>query len=578
MLGFFLTIILVFFIGMAIVSAIIFSAKSDKQVTIQDHSILRLGFESEIPERTSPNPFADLGIFGSDNKHEIGLNDILKDIRKAKSDSKINGILIDLTQVTAGMATLQEIREALLDFKSSHKIIYAYGEYFSQGAYYLASTADSIFMHPEGSLDFKGLHANLAFFKGALEKLEIEPEIIRHGKYKSAVEPFILDKMSPENREQFHSFVNDIWNQWLTVIAISRGIEVTELQKIADNLSAQVPEDAQRLHLIDRVAYYDEVLSAVRKVTGQKDREKVRLVELHKYDHTVDETRDFNSPKIALIYAVGEITGGEGTNETVGSDKLSAAIRKARLDTMVKAIVLRVNSPGGSALASDVIWREVTLAHAVKPVVVSMGDLAASGGYYISCAADTIIAQPNTLTGSIGVFGLLFNAQKLFNHKLGITFDTVRTGALADIGNMTRPLTVSERAIFMRQVERVYSTFLSHVADGRKMSTASVDSIGQGRVWSGTQAQKIGLVDRLGNLNTAIVTAARMAHITSYRIQSLPEQKDFISKILDDLNTEASVFFTKREMGESYQYYSDLKSMIQHQGIQMRIPYSVNIQ
>lgn len=577
MTGFFLGAILLFFLMVAIISGLMMSVQGDKKVAVSDNSVLEINFEDPIKERTSNNPFEDLDFSNLKTDRSPGLDQILKSIAKAKADDRIKGLFLDLTMIQAGMATIEEIRHALLDFKKSQKFIYAYSESYSQGAYYLASLADKIYIYPQGDLDFKGIRVNLMFFKGTLEKLELKPEIIRHGKFKSAVEPFMYDKMSPENREQISTFINGIWNNVLDGISTSRNISKSALQQIADSLSARKPEDALRLNLVDKIAFYDEVLSDLKKKTGLEEKENVKLVSLKKYTNAFVKAEDFSAKKIAVIYANGDIVSGDGQDDQVGSKRIAASIRKARLDSTIKAIVLRVNSPGGSALASDVIWRETVLAQRAKPLIVSMGDYAASGGYYISCAADTIVARPNTITGSIGVFGLMFNAREMFKNKLGITFDGDKTGKYADLGDMSRPMSAEERAIIQEEVEKIYDTFITHVSEGRNISKAAVDSIGQGRVWTGTDAKRLGLVDVLGGLNDAIEIAAKKANLTTYRTIALPEQKEFFEQIMEDLNTEVSTSFTKQQLGESYIYYQKLNELVNEKGILAKLPISIEI-
>ena len=577
MVGFVLSMIVLFFILLGIISGMMLSLKEEGSVNVSDNSILEISFENPIEERTSNNPFENFNLNGINSNRTPGLNDILKSISKAKVDSRIEGILLNLTSIQAGMATIEEIRNAFLDYKKSGKFIYAYSESYTQGAYYLASVADKIYLYPEGDVDFRGLHADLMFFKGALEKLEIQPEIIRHGKFKSAVEPFMYDKMSDENREQVSTFLNSIWNNILNGINASRNIPVDELQKIADNAEARNAENALSLHLVDKLSYYDQLLSDLKMKTDQGEKEKIKFVSLKKYVRAYVKGDDFSAKKIAVVYASGDIVSGDGNEDQIGSDKIAAAIRKARLDSSVKAIVFRINSPGGSALASDVIWRETILAQKTKPFIVSMGDYAASGGYYIACAADTIVARPNTITGSIGVFGLLFNTQNMFKNKLGITFDSVKTGRYADLGSMNRPMKDNERAIIQGEVEKVYDTFISHVAIGRKMTKENVDNIGQGRVWSGVDAKRIGLVDVLGGLNDAISIAAKKANLTTYRTIALPEQKEFLEKLVEDLNAEAKVYFAKQQLGESYLYLETFNDLAKQKGIMAKIPFMMKI-
>ena len=578
MLGSFLTFLLLLFVIFLIIAGIVSSVSSDKLVAVSNNSVLYARFDKPISERTSNNPFENINFASMTSKGNIGLNDILDDIKKAKKDSRIKGIYLDLSTIPAGVATIEEIRNSLIDFKSSGKFIFAYSEGYSQGSYYVASVADKIFLNPQGTIDFKGLNAEVMFLKGTLEKLGIEPQIIRNGKFKSAVEPLILDKMSDENRKQVQGYVGAIWNSILSGISKSRNVEVKDLQNIADSLLIQNAEDALKYHLVDQLAYQDQFYSELSDKLGLTGKQEIKTVNIVKYTKAyVKDDKKYVSEKIAVIYATGEIFEGKGNDKKIGSITTSEAIRKARLDEKVKAVVLRVNSPGGSALASDVIWREVYLTKKIKPVIVSMGDVAASGGYYISCAADSIVAEPNTITGSIGVFGLLLNAKKFFNDKLGITFDNVKTGNYADIGSIDRPLTASERAIVQKSVEKVYDTFITRVSEGRHISKALVDSIGQGRVWSGIDAKERGLVDILGGIDTAIVIAAKMAKIDKYRIVYLPEQKEPLAEFLENLSDDAETSFLKSKVGDTYKYYSQLQSLLKMNGIQARMEYNVEI-
>ncbi len=577
MAGFLLSLFVLVLILIGIAASMVSSLNDGESVSISDNTILQITFESAIKERTDKNPLSGLDFSGIHNDKTPGLDEILKSLTKAKSDDRIKGILLELTGIEAGMATTEEIRNALLDFKKSGKFIYAYGESYSQKAYYLATVADSIYLYPTGDIDLRGLHADLMFFKGTMEKLEIKPEIIRHGKFKSAVEPFMYDKMSNENREQVTVFLNSIWKNILSGIAVSRNLEVAKLQEIADGVLARNADEAVNMHLVDKLVYYDEVLDNLKRKTGQKEKDKLNFVSLKKYTQAFVKADDFSAKKIAVVYAYGNIVSGEGDDDESGSDRIAKALRKARLDTTIKAIVFRVNSPGGSALASDVIWRETVLAQKAKPFIVSMGDYAASGGYYISCVADTIVARPNTITGSIGVFGLLFNAENMFKNKLGITFDSVKTGKYADLGSFHKPMSDKERQIIQDEVERIYDIFITHVSEGRKMSKAAVDSIGQGRVWTGIDAKRLGLVDVLGGLNDAIAIAAGKANLTKYRTIALPEQKEFFEKLMQDLNTEARTSFMKEQLGDAYEYYKGLNNLVKQNGILAKMPMTLEI-
>ncbi len=579
MLGFLLTIFIFFFISIWIIGALVSSASSEKTVKVEKGSILHMNFKAPIVDRSSNNPFDNFDFTSFSTSKQPGLNELLKSLENAAQDPHVEGIYLDLSGLEGGMATVEELRDGLIEFKNSKKFIYAYSDYYSQGSFYLASVSDQIWLNPEGIVEFKGMAAQVPFFKGLLEKLEVEPQVIRHGKFKSAVEPFILDKMSDENREQLAKYVNSFWSHMVTEISVSRKLEPQQIMMVADSLKLQTAEDALNYKFIDKIGFKDEFLSLLQEKTSAKTSEDLKLVSFNKYSKAkVDgDKKEFTRDKIAVIYASGTIVSGKGEPDEIGSESLSQTIRKAREDEKVKAVVLRVNSPGGDALASEVIWREMELCKKVKPVVVSMGDLAASGGYYISCGADTIVAQPNTVTGSIGVFGLFFNLQKMFNNKLGVTFDTYRTGQYSDIGSGIRSLTDAERQIYQNAVERVYSTFTKRVADGRKMAVADVDSLGQGRVWSGSDAFASGLVDVMGGLEDAITIAANMAGVSNYRLSELPEEKDPMKQIMEEISGDVETRWVKYQMGDQFYFYKSAKSVLKMQGIQARMMYDLSI-
>ncbi|WP_276359876.1 signal peptide peptidase SppA [Daejeonella sp. H1SJ63] len=577
MLGFILSFIVVFILLILVVTAMVSTAANDGKVSPASNSIMHISLDYPIKERTDKNPFSELSFMGFENKKTLGLNEILKGIEDAKSDDHIKGIYLDASSVSAGFASIEEIRNALLDFKKSGKFILAYSEVYSQGAYYLATAADKIYLNPEGMVDFRGLNSEIMFVKGALDKLEIEAQIIKVGTYKSAVEPFILDKMSEANRLQVTSFLGSMYDHFISEVSKSRKIPKNLLFSIADSAKIRSPKDAAIYKMVDGLKYKDEVLDELKSLLKIDKKKDLKSVSIEEYSPGSDEGEEPSKNRIAVIYASGEIISGEGNDETIGSERISRAIRKARTDDKVKAIVLRVNSPGGSALASDVIWRETVLAKKSKPVIVSMGDLAASGGYYISCAADSIFAQPNTITGSIGVFGIIPNMKKFFNNKLGITFDGVKTSQFADLGSVTRPLTDAEKMIYQNEVNKTYATFTKKVADGRKKSQAYIDSIGQGRVWSGKEALENGLVDKLGNIDDAIASAARKANIKDYKIVSYPAQVDPLKSLFDHSADKVKTYFVKRELGESYLYYEQLKSALNLSGVQTRMPYNITV-
>jgi protease IV len=560
-----------------LVSAI---AGAQKESTpVKENSVIQMKLDQTIYDRTSSNPFENFNFNTMKSNSTPGLNDILSELKSAATDDKIKGIFLDVSDIPAGIATIEEIRNALLDFKKSGKFIIAYSEAYSQSAYYISTVADKIYINPEGLVIFKGLAAQLFFMKGLMEKIDVQPQIIRHGKYKSAIEPLISDKMSPANREQTSKYVQSIWDQMLKGISETRKIDIAVLNNIADSLLVTDAKDALKYKLVDGLKYKDEILDELKTRLALATDDKINFVSLSKYNKaTKDENKKYSRNKIAIVYAQGDIVSGDGDDKTIGSESISEAIRKARMDSSVKAIVLRVNSPGGSALASEVIWREVSLAAKVKPVVASMGDLAASGGYYISCAATKIVASPNTITGSIGVFGVIPNMEKLFKNKLGITFDGVSTNKNSGYISVTRAMTPYEQVVLTNDIENIYGTFVKHVAEGRKMTEAQVDTIGQGRVWSGADAKNIGLIDDFGGLDKAIEIAAKLANLTEYKIVSYPEQKDPFIQLIEELSGDASASsILEKELGSNYIYYQYLKSASKMQGIQARMPYDVYI-
>lgn len=578
-LGFFISIFILVILLIGMVTAII-ASDSSKTESITSNTILKVDFKSAIYDRSPKTP---VNIFGSnpfDQMAAPGLNEIIENINKAANDKNIEGILLTSGILPAGMATIEEIRNALIEFKKSGKFIYAYSEVYTQKGYYLCSVADKIFLNPEGGMEFKGLAGQVIFFKGLLDKLDVKMEILRgpNNKYKSAVEPFMKDKMSDSNRAQTKAYLTSLWNHLLNTISQSRKISIEELNNIADQMSIATPQDAIQFKLVDQLAYWDEVAEQLKELTNQEKEKKPRFVSLKKYTNILTDKSQHSRDKIAVIYAQGSIKGGEGDDTTIGSDRLSQAIRKARKDKKVKAVVLRVNSPGGSALASDVIWRELELCKKEKPLVASFGNLAASGGYYIACGAHTIYAQPTTLTGSIGVFGMIPNISGLLNNKLGITYDHVNTNQHSDFYNGLRPMSEEEIAFINKGIVRVYNTFISHVAEGRGMTTSGVDSIAQGRVWSGQDAIAIGLVDKIGSLEDAIKEAAALANLESYRIKELPQQKDPFIQLMEQLSGESiAKIALQKELGENYMLYNSIQEINNMKGPQVRLPYLINI-
>ncbi|SFH46706.1 signal peptide peptidase SppA [Pedobacter insulae] len=576
--GIVISTVILFVLFFVVMVAIVSSVGEEKKVMVKNNSILYLNLDQEITERTPDNSLAGIPIFGGGSEKTIGFNDVIKALKAAKTDDKINGVYMNVSAPNAGMATMLEVRNAILDFKTSRKPVIAYSEVYSQGAYYLASAASKVYLNPQGGLEFKGFSAELTFFKGALDKLGIEAQIIRVGNYKSAVEPFINTKMSDYNRKQVTAYVAGLYQTFLEGISASRNISTAELSAMADAYKIQQPQDALTYKLVDGIKYKDEVLDELRALTNKDKKRSIDIVSINDYAANLPShhtTTGKNS--IAVIYANGDIVGGEGSDEQIGSERISRAIRKARLDDNIKAIVLRVNSGGGSALASEVIWREVSLSKKIKPVIASFGDVAASGGYYIGAAADSIFVQPNTITGSIGVFGIIPNFQNLLNNKLGITFDGVKTGQYADIMSVNRPLTAGERFIIQNSVNHIYDTFLTRVAEGRKKTKAQIDSIGGGHVWIGTDAIKNGLADRLGSFNDAIKSAAKKAKLSDYKIVEYPEKIDPLKSLLTDAKDNISLYYTKKELGENYLLYKQMQKAITNAGIQAKMDYELRI-
>ena len=565
-------VIVLLFIG--IVSVSMSSLNNDKEVTVKENSILKINLaELSVVERTSENPFEGLN-FSGDLPKTIELKQVLDNIEKAKTDENIKAIYINTPYVSAGISQIEEIRNKILEFKQTGKPIIAYSEVYNQAAYYLSSVANKVYLNPEGIVEIKGLSASIMFYKGLLDKLDIDVQIIRHGKFKGAVEPFILDKMSKENREQIQLLLNSVADNIMDSIANQRGLTLSEIQKHADNLSLENAKSCLNLNYVDALLYQDQLEDILKALAGS---EKLSIITLSKYTHTKGNKKEISRNKIAIIYATGEINSGKGDEKSIGSISTSAAIKKAREDKNVKAIVLRINSPGGSALASDVIWRETILAKAEKPLVVSMGDLAASGGYYIACVADSIVANPTTLTGSIGVFGMVPNLQRFYKNKLGITFDTVNTSNYADMG-INRPLSNFERNKIQKGVEDIYSTFITHVSEGRNMSTEAVDEIGQGRIWTGYDAKDIGLIDTYGGIEKAIEVAAYLAKVEDYRIISLPKKKNPFEELSLKLYGKASISdLILSKFGFTTQMTEPIEELLKGDRIQARVPFIMEL-
>ena len=580
--------LLIFIFIMFIISAV--SSSEDKAEKPKENSVLHITLDQAFAERGSDNEFS-FNAASFQSEHKTGLNHFIKELERAKNDNDIKGIFLETGGVMGAPSTLLDVRRAIADFKSSGKWVVAYAEDFGQGDYYVASAASEVYMYPQGSMDWRGINSEVMFFKKLLDKLEIEAQIIRgpDNKFKSAVEPFMYDQMSPSNKLQVETFISDIWRVMLDGISEARGVSVEALNLYADSLALVSPEKVVEAHMIDGLKYRDEVMAILKSKLGldatAKD-EDIEMVDLADYrdsgfgkDDDDDDKPDFKKDKVAVVYAVGAIESGEGDDETIGSERIAAALKKAREDEKVKAIVLRVNSPGGSALASDVIWRETMLIkQSGKPFYVSMGDYAASGGYYISCAADKIYANANTITGSIGVFGVVPNMQKFWDNKLGITFDRYETNPHADLMSTNKPLDAAEQKAIHAMVDEIYYDFTSKVAQGRHMQQADVDSIGQGRVWSGEDAKNLGLVDVIGNLNDCIAAVAAQAGIADYSVKELPAMIDPFQQLVEELTGEKQARVMQEVLGDQYKTYENVRDLSRVRGIQARMPFFIEIQ
>ena len=578
--GIIVTSVLFFGIGFIILSVII--SAQNKPMDIAENSVFMLKLNNPIVERDDNNPFSGINLLNMEPSSELGLNVLLENIEKAGEEENIKGIYLNPTYIQAGWGTIQEIRDALLEFKETGKFIIAYSDIYSQKAYYLSSVANKVYLNPEGMVEFVGLSSEVLFYKEAFEKLGVDVAVFRRGKYKGYAEPFMSNQLSDENREQIDRFLSMMWNNVITDISDSRDLGPDFLNQQANQLTTlKSAKHAVDAGLIDELKYKDEIINELKSMTGIEDEEKglpVMTVRNMAKVPKQRKTKGLAKDKIAVIYAQGAILPGEGDVNNIGADRISKAIRKARKDDKIKAIVFRINSGGGSALASEIIWREIKLASETKPVIASMGDVAASGGYYVLSHADTILAEPNTLTGSIGVVAMLYNAKELFNEKLGISMDVVKTNESADLLNLLRPLSNSENQVIETFVDNAYETFITHVADGRGLSKNFVDSVGQGRVWNALDAKKLGLVDQIGYIDDAVNIAAEKANIDTYRITELPVLEDPLVRFMKKLSREVRTNAVKKELGFFYKYYQKLKNLQNYHGIQARMPYEIQIE
>ncbi len=574
MIGFIIgAIVLTFFFGM-LVSILVNSISQEDKANVVYNSVLHIKFNGPVNDRENNNPFDAIDLSTFKSSIQPGLNDILRAINYAATDEKIAGIFLEVPDIQAGTATVEEIRDALEDFKGSGKFVVAYADFYSQKAYYLVSVADEIWMHPEGFVWMAGLSAQSAFLRGALDKLGIEPQVIRKGKYKSAAETWALYQMSPENKLQVKQYVDAVWQNILNDISRTRNVSVDTLVTLSNKHVMKRATELKRAKLITNVGFRDEFDDHLYEKLNLTANDKPKYIPIRKYSAIAKwpGAETLSLDKIAILYASGTILDGGNGDDVLNAPEFAETVYKAGEDERVKAIVLRVNSPGGSPIGSETILRAVQIAGEKKPVVVSMGDVAASGGYYISCAADTVLVNKSSITGSIGVIGLIFNAQKFLNDKLGINFDGYKTNPYADFPNMSRPLTDDEKDWMGEMVDTTYHSFISRVSTARKMSLDMVDSLGGGRVYVGTQAMSNKLVDSEGGLLRSIDVAAKLAGLSNYRVVELPTQKDPFIRLMEGLGTEVNSKIESIRYGDLYPAYTQIKRIIEMEGIQILLP------
>ncbi|MEO1258183.1 MAG: signal peptide peptidase SppA [Bacteroidota bacterium] len=580
-IGVFFALIAISALGFFILMGVA-STGGEQQVSVSKGSVLHIKLDQQIPEQTNNT---EMNPFDFNSQDILGLNDIVESLEQAAEDEKIEGILLDLGYgVAAGMASAATLRQALLKFKESDKFIHAYSKNYSQSTYYLASTADKIYLSPLGGVDLHGFAATVPFYKTMLDKIGVKMQVFYAGDFKSATEPYRRTEMSDQNRLQLREFLDPLYDNFLTEIGDSRNKSVAELKAMANKLQLSMADDALALGMVDELGYIDNVLVNIREEIGQDEDTKVKTVSLNDYSKSYTNKVNFKiKDKVAVIYAEGAIFQDQGERGTIVDNDYVKIIRKLRNDDKVKAIVLRVNSPGGSAIASENIWREFNLARdAGKPVVVSMGDYAASGGYYIACMADKIIAEPNTLTGSIGVFSMIPNIGELYNDKLGINFDTVLTADYSVGLNTIFDMDDFEKAHWQKSTDRMYDIFLKRVADGRNMTKDEVHEVAQGRVWIGPKAKELGLVDEIGSIDDAIAAAADLAELDDYRTTEYPKQPDPMQEFINELTGQKDDDairgkILQKELGDHYKLYQHIKQMITTKGVQARLPFMIDI-
>lgn len=573
--GVFITSLIVVFLFVGILGAI--ASSSDSKTTLKSNSIYQLDLEGALIERSTDDSFSNMlaEAMGQNVAKTVGLDDILSNIKKAKNDKDIIGIYLHGGNLMGGIASIKEIRNALLDFKKSGKFIVAYADNYSQWMYYLVTVADQVLINPQGMVELKGIASKTMFIKNTLDKLGVEMQIVKVGTFKSAVEPLIATKMSEANKLQVSVFINSIWKNVLNEISVSRKIPVDSLNRYADEMMMFQPtEKSKQYALVDSLVYVDEVDNILKTYEKSKDKEYKPVFVTHNAMMNVDDNSKFDKNKVAIIYAVGDITDTEGDG-IVGS-KMVKIINEVAKDSTIKAVVFRVNSGGGSAYASEQIWHALAILKTKKPLIVSMGDYAASGGYYISCIADNILAQPTTLTGSIGIFGVIPNLKGL-HEKIGITFDGVKTNKMSDAISLSRSFTPEEYNLMQNYVNRGYELFVKRCADGRKMTTEQIKAIAEGRVWTGEDALKIGLVDKLGNLDDAIAMAVKKAKLTSYNVSEYPEKETFETRLMKSFSKDMESTFLKVQLGEQYNLFKQVQNATKMNGIQARMSYEITI-
>ena len=576
-LGYILAALIIF--GLLIVMIMSIASNAKPEVSIKSESVLNLKLNYPLQDRVQDNnPFLALTALDPNTPMPVGLIDILRAIENAKEDDNIKGIVLDLSDIQAGYGKLTELRNKLEEFKASGKFVYAYADYYQYKTYYMASVADSVFINPEGQMLFNGMVAEVTFFANTLKKLGVEMQVIRHGKFKGAVEPFIRENLSAENRAQIAAYVNSVYDITLAQISASRGISVEQLKQDGNGLSLRTVEEFVNNKYIDVAYYKDEFYNTMKRRMGLSTDDKVELVSVNKYKKVSGK---YNSAKdrIGVVFACGDIVGGKGDGSQIAAEDMAATLKKLREDDKIKAVVFRIDSRGGSALASDIIWREARLLAEVKPLIVSMSDFAASGGYYISAPAHTIVADPTTITGSIGVFGLVPNAQKFLNEKLGIHMEYVGTGEYSDIGRIDRPLKAKEKEYITAIIDDIYDEFVSKVVEGRSMTKEKVDSIAQGRVWTGAMAKEIGLVDELGGIEHAISLAAKAAGLEEYRVKDYPKLQDPFNMIMERIqgNSKLESSFENTALGKYIKTLMEAEKLGSSHSVQMLMPYDISI-